>query len=107
MLGIWFQRNGAAYAKEQKPFDILLKNGNIRGLKEEQREWEFNLEISNKFKLCDSLNESALWVMQHSLKLIRYLTGNQCKDLRRGVICNKWEVCVTILAIEFCTFCKR
>ena len=30
--------------------------------------------------------------MQHSLKLIRYLTGNQCKDLRRGVIFDEREV---------------
>ena len=29
--------------KERKPPDLLLKNVNIRGLKEEQRECEFNL----------------------------------------------------------------
>ena len=45
--------------------------------------------------------------MQHSLKLIRYLTGKQCKDLRMGVICDEKEVSVTIRATEFCTFCKR
>ena len=30
--------------------------------------------------------------MQHSFKLIWYLTGNQCKDLRIKVICDKREV---------------
>ena len=34
----------------EKPFDFLLKNGNVRGLKEEERrECEFNLLISNEF----------------------------------------------------------
>ena len=28
VLGKWFQRNGAAKAKERKPLDILLKNCN-------------------------------------------------------------------------------
>ena len=51
VLGKWFQRNGAAWANERKPFDFLLKNGNVRGLKEEERrECEFNLLISNEFK---------------------------------------------------------
>ena len=50
---------------------------------------------------------SARWVKQLSLKLIRYLTGNQCKDLRIGEIFNEWEASVTIWATEFCTFCKR
>ena len=46
VLGKWFQRNGAAWANERKPFDFLLKNGNGRGLKEEERrECEFNLWI--------------------------------------------------------------
>ena len=36
-LGKWFQRNGAAWANERKPFDFLLKNGNVRGLKEEEQ----------------------------------------------------------------------
>ncbi len=36
------------HKQKQKAFDILLKNGNIRGLKEEQRECGFNLEISNE-----------------------------------------------------------
>ena len=45
--------------------------------------------------------------MQHSLTLIQYLTGNQCEDLRRGVICDEREVRVTMRTIEFCTFCKR
>ena len=48
VLGKWFQRNNAAWANERKPFDFLLKNGNVRGLKEEERkECEFNLWISN------------------------------------------------------------
>ena len=42
--------------------------------------------------------------MQHSLKLIRYLAGKQCKDLRRGVTCDEREVWVTIRATEFYTF---
>ena len=42
--------------------------------------------------------------MQHSLKLIRYLAGKQCKDLRRGVICDEREVRVTIRATKFYTF---
>ena len=46
-------------------------------------------------------------MQQHSLRLIRYLTGNQCKDLRRGVICDKREVRVTIQATEFCTFASN
>ena len=47
VLGKWFQRNGVAQAKERKIFAILLKNGNVRWLKEEKRrECEFNLEIS-------------------------------------------------------------
>ena len=51
VLGKWFQRNGATWANERKPFDFLLKNGNVRGLKEEERrEYEFNLLISNEFK---------------------------------------------------------
>ena len=51
VLGKWFQRNGAAWANERTPFDILFKNGNVRGLKEEERrECEFNLWISNEFK---------------------------------------------------------
>ena len=32
----WFRTNGAGYAKKRKPFDILLTNGNIRGLKKEE-----------------------------------------------------------------------
>ena len=43
--------------------------------------------------------------MQHSLKLIRYLTGNQYKDLRRGVTCDERDV-RGIRATEFCTFRK-
>ena len=51
VLGKWFQRNSAAWANERKPIDFLLKNGNARGLKEEERrECEFNLWISNEFK---------------------------------------------------------
>ena len=51
VLGKWFQRNGVAWANERKLFDFLLKNGNVRGLKEEKRrECEFNLWISNEFK---------------------------------------------------------
>ena len=45
--------------------------------------------------------------MQHSLKLIRYLTGNQCEDMRRRVLRDEREERVTIRATEFCTFCKR
>ena len=37
--------------KRAKPFDILLKNSDIRGLKkEEQRECGFNFGMSNEFK---------------------------------------------------------
>ena len=33
------------------------------------------------------------------------LTSNQCKDLRRGVICDELEVRVSIRATEFYIFC--
>ena len=107
VLGKWFQRNGAAWAMERESFDFLLKNGNVRGLKEEERrECEFNLCISNEFKYCGSPNESARWVIQHSLELIRYWTGSQGKDLRTGVICDERKVRVTIRVTEFCIFCS-
>ena len=39
------------HKQEWKLFEILLKNGNLRGLKEEkQGECGFNLGISNEFK---------------------------------------------------------
>ena len=37
VLGKRFQRNGAAWANERKLFDFLWNNGNVRGLKEEER----------------------------------------------------------------------
>ena len=44
VLSKWFQRNGVACANERKSFDFLLKNGNVRRLKEEERrECEYNL----------------------------------------------------------------
>ena len=44
-------------------------------------------------------------VMQHSLKLILYLTGNQlCKGLKIGVVCDERKVRVKLRAKEFCTF---
>ena len=57
-----------------------------------------------------SLNNEVPLMTEHDelcLKLIRYLTGNQSKEFTMGVICDEWEVRVTIRAIEFYPFCKR
>ena len=45
--------------------------------------------------------------MQHILKLKRQNIGSQCKDVKVGVICEKWKEFVTIWATVFCTFCRR
>ena len=52
LLGKLFQKKWCIVSYgTKKPLDILLKKGNIRGLKEEERkECEFNLWTSKDFK---------------------------------------------------------
>ena len=50
--------------------------------------------------------ERALKVSNKILKLILYLTGNQCKFIKTGVIWSYFLHDISSLAAAFCTLCN-